>query len=65
MFKKKIVGSEPPPGGSGTGSKKWRTAFGGSGSGSMKNGRVPGYAHPYLKQPMTFGKCAYQLKSVF
>jgi hypothetical protein len=49
---------EPVPGGSGTGSKIWRTGVGGSGSGSfipgtagsgsgsMKNRRVPGYAHP-------------------
>ena len=51
---------EPVPGGSGTGSKIWRTGVGGSGSGSfipgtagsgsgsgsMKNRRVPSYTHP-------------------
>ena len=58
MFKSFLVTGYPVPGGSGTGSKKLRTALGGSGSGSftlgtvgsgsgsMKNGWVPGYAHP-------------------
>ena len=58
FFGHRVPGWEPVPGGSGTGSKKWRTALGGSGSGSstlgtagscsgsMKNDRVLGYAHP-------------------
>ena len=44
FFGHRVPGSEPVPGGSGTGSGSSTLAT--AGYGSMKNDRVPGYAHP-------------------